>query len=100
MAKTTSSETAASTQPEVETQAARIAAAIAEGKELIVGGSTKADAAWRMFQILRQDARETVVVAFIEGAGLTPKGAMTYWYNCRRKAGRLQLVGEGKKAKN
>ena len=35
---------------------------------------------------LKAADRETVVAAFVEGAGLTEKGALTYWYNCRRKA--------------
>jgi hypothetical protein len=26
----------------------------------------------------------------MEGAGLTAKGAATYWYNCRRKAGKAK----------
>jgi len=40
-----------------------------------------------MYQKLKGADRETVVAAFKEGAGLTDKGAVTYWYNCRRKAG-------------
>jgi hypothetical protein len=30
--------------------------------------------------------KELVTAAFVAGAGLTPKGAVTYWYNCKRKA--------------
>jgi len=29
--------------------------------------------------------REIIVQAFVDGAELTPKGAQTYFYNCRRK---------------
>ncbi|MGE5478137.1 MAG: hypothetical protein ACM3Q1_15895 [Bacteroidales bacterium] len=99
MAKVANSETAASTQPEAQTDEAhgkRIAVAIALGKELIAGGATKADAAWAMYENVSQLPRDIVVKAFVDGATLTEKGAMTYWYNCRRKAGRLKLVGEGK----
>jgi len=30
--------------------------------------------------------KDLVVAAFIKGASLTEKGALTYWYNCKRKA--------------
>ena len=30
--------------------------------------------------------KDVVIAAFIQGATLTEKGAVTYWYNCRRKA--------------
>jgi hypothetical protein len=59
--------------------------AISEGKALIKDGKTKVEAATSMFQKLKGADRETVVTAFMEGAGLTEKGAVTYWYNCRRK---------------
>jgi hypothetical protein len=32
------------------------------------------------------------VAAFVEGASLTPKGALTYWYNCRRKIAKKRLT--------
>ena len=47
--------------------------------------STKMAAAMKMFEMIRDESREVVVKAFIDGAGLTEKGAMTYYYNCRRK---------------
>jgi len=59
--------------------------AISEGKALIKDGKTKVEAATAMFKTLKGADRETVVTAFMEGAGLTEKGAVTYWYNCRRK---------------
>jgi len=43
-----------------------------------------------MYAKLKAADRETAVAAFMEGAGLTEKGAVTYWYNCRRKAGRTK----------
>ena len=35
---------------------------------------------------MKDEPKEVIVAAFIEGATLTEKGALTYWYNCRRKA--------------
>ena len=59
--------------------------AISEGKALIKDGKTKVESATAMLKTLKGADRETVVTAFMEGAGLTEKGAVTYWYNCRRK---------------
>jgi phage major head subunit gpT-like protein len=63
-----------------------VKAAIAEGNALIKDGKTKVEVATAMYHKLKGADRETVVSAFKEGAGLTEKGAVTYWYNCRRKA--------------
>ena len=38
-----------------------------------------------MFKRIKDEPREAGVAALIEGASLTEKGALTYWYNCRRK---------------
>ena len=59
--------------------------AISEGKALIKDGKTKLEAATLIFQRLKGADKATIVQAFIEGATLTEKGAVTYWYNCRRK---------------
>ena len=67
--------------------------AIADGKALIAEGKSKADAAMTIFRLIGESSQETVVQAFVEGATLTPKGALTYWYNCKRK-----LARERKKA--
>ena len=67
--------------------------AIADGKAIIAEGKSKADAAMAIFRLIGESSQETVVQAFIEGATLTPKGALTYWYNCKRK-----LARERKKA--
>ena len=67
--------------------------AIADGKALMAEGKSKADAAMAIFRLIGESSQETVVQAFIEGASLTPKGALTYWYNCKRK-----LARERKKA--
>ena len=47
---------------------------------------SKADVARKMFETIAEEPREVIVQAFVDGAGLTPKGAQTYFYNCRRKA--------------
>ena len=62
--------------------------AIADGKVLIAEGKSKADAAMAIFRLIGESSQETVVQAFVEGATLTPKGALTYWYNCKRKLAR------------
>lgn len=67
--------------------------AIADGKALIAEGKSKADAAMAIFRLIGESSQETVVQAFVDGATLTPKGALTYWYNCKRK-----LAKERKKA--
>ena len=59
--------------------------AIAKGKALIKEGKSKADAAMVIFEALKAEDKEVVIAAFVQGATLTEKGAVTYWYNCRRK---------------
>ena len=65
-----------------------IAQAIAEGQTLIAEGKTKVEAAMAIYRHLQESPQEVVLQAFIDGASLTPKGALTYWYNCRRKLSR------------
>ena len=48
--------------------------------------NTKADIARQMFDLIKSEDKAVIANAFIEGAKLTPKGAMTYVYNCRRSA--------------
>lgn len=60
--------------------------AIAQGKAMIADGKTKADAARLIFSLINSEEKETIVAAFVAGATLTEKGALTYWYNCRRRA--------------
>jgi hypothetical protein len=60
--------------------------AIGEGKALIADGKSKADAARAIYAAISTEPKDVIVAAFIEGATLTPKGALTYWYNNRRKA--------------
>ena len=63
-----------------------IKGAIAQGLELIHSGKSKADAARAIYDVLNDEQKEVIVAAFVAGATLTPKGALTYWYNCKRKA--------------
>ena len=62
--------------------------AVIEGKALIESGKSKREAAMAIYSILQDKGKDEVVKAFIEGASLTEKGAVTYWYNCKRKTGR------------
>lgn len=39
-----------------------------------------------IFETLKDEEKNEVIAAFVQGAMLTEKGAVTYWYNCRRKA--------------
>ncbi len=58
---------------------------VAEGQVFIAEGKTKVEAAMAIYRHLHDSPQEVVLQAFVEGASLTPKGALTYWYNCRRK---------------
>jgi hypothetical protein len=79
---------AAPTQIAVKpTNSAAVRKAIAVGKDMRrVPDTSKADVARKMFETIAEEPREVIVQAFVDGAGLTPKGAQTYFYNCRRKA--------------
>jgi hypothetical protein len=63
-----------------------IQAAIEQGKAIIAEGKSKADAARAIYAAISTESKDVIVAAFVEGATLTPKGALTYWYNNRRKA--------------
>ncbi len=78
------------TEPTVQPTDDAIDAAIAAGKQLIADGQTKMDAALKIYEMLEGSSQDEIVSAFIEGAALTPKGALTYWYNCRRRLTRLR----------
>lgn len=60
--------------------------AITQGRAIIKDGKSKADAARAIYSVLKDEDKDVIVAAFVEGATLTEKGALTYWYNCRRKA--------------
>ena len=86
-AATTENTTATATQPKkIDLGKAAIKEAIAKGKAVIKEGKSKADAAMVIFEALKDEENDVVIAAFVQGATLTEKGAVTYWYNCRRKA--------------
>lgn len=66
--------------------------AVELGQKAIGEGKTKADAVRMMFPLVFEEPREVIWQAFIDGAGLTDKGAVTYLYNARRahKKGKLK----------
>ena len=69
------------------TNPAAVRKAVALGKDMRKQPDiSKADVARKMFETIADEPREVIVQAFVDGAGLTPKGAPTYFYNCRRKA--------------
>ena len=51
---------------------------------------TKAEVARKMYELIEDEDRSIVAMAFVEGANLTPKGAMTYVYNVRRQLRKKQ----------
>ena len=59
--------------------------AIEAGLEIINDGKPKIDAAMVIYRMLENLDQQSVVGALINGANLTPMGAVTYWYNCRRR---------------
>ena len=65
---------------------------VAEGLVLIEQGKPKIEAAMAIYSKLEGESQETIVDAFIAGATLTEKGALTYWYNCRRKLSKIRLL--------
>lgn len=74
-------------QPVKANNPAAVKKAVAMGKEMRKAPDTsKADVARKMFETISDEPREIIVQAFVDGAGLTPNGAQTYFYNCKRKA--------------
>ena len=63
--------------------------AITKGKAIIAEGKSKVDAAMAIYQALNTEEKEVIFAAFVQGATLTEKGAVTYFYNCRRKFKKL-----------
>ena len=72
--------------PPTPKNAANYKKAVDLGKELSKKpDTTKMDVATKMYDLIKDEAREVISMAFVEGANLTPKGSMTYVYNIRRK---------------
>jgi hypothetical protein len=65
---------------------ARDESSIVSGKKLSkTPDITKVSVATQMFELIHDEDREIISKAFMEGANLTEKGSMTYFYNCKRK---------------
>lgn len=63
----------------------QISEAIKIGQAIIAEGKTKVEAVRSMFPLIKDEPREIIWDAFIKGAGLTEKGAITYHYNMKRE---------------
>ncbi len=59
--------------------------AIAQGKELIKSGKSKADASRAIYDLVKDEEKEAILHVFQQGANLTEKGSLTYLYNIKRK---------------
>lgn len=65
--------------------------AVALGKQLAKKSDiTKAEITRQMYPLISGEDKEIIALAFVEGAGLTPKGAKTYVYNVRRQLQKSQ----------
>ena len=66
--------------------AAEYKKAVALGKELAKKPDmTKAEIARQIYPLILNEDKKVIAQAFIEGAGCTEKGALTYVYNVRRQ---------------
>ncbi|MBX9661558.1 MAG: hypothetical protein K2X00_23610 [Nitrospiraceae bacterium] len=72
--------------PKPDLTSPQVREAITQGLALIKDGKSKADAARAMYALLKDEEKDLIVAAFVAGATLTDKGALTYWYNCKRRA--------------
>jgi transcriptional/translational regulatory protein YebC/TACO1 len=84
---TNATETAVKTVKKPDLNKESIKKAIAKGKEVLKSGKTKADAAREIYPLVKDESREVIVQVFMQGATLTERGAMTYFYNIKRKLG-------------
>lgn len=78
---------------------AKISKAVQAGQKVIKEGGTKVEASMEIYRLIHDLEQDVVVQAFVDGATLTPKGALTYWYNCRRKFKKEQAVKVSDKSK-
>jgi hypothetical protein len=70
--------------------------AIESAQSAVASGKSKAEAVRLIFPLVFEEPKEVILQAFVDGAGLTEKGAVTYLYNVRRahKKGRLKTYFE------
>ncbi len=92
MDTTTDTQAATQNTPIVPTNPESVAKSVNIGKNAIADGKTKTDAVKLMFPLVIDEPREVIWQAFVDGAGLTEKGAVTYHYNMKRayKKGKLK----------
>ena len=72
--------------------------AVALGREMVKEMATnpeitKATIARKMYELIKDESREVIAQAFVDGATLTPKGAMTYYYNAKRSTAKATAKG-------
>jgi hypothetical protein len=79
----TPSETTTTKKPDFNK--VNIKKAIAQGKELIKSGKSKADVSREIYNLVKDEDREVILHVFQQGASLTEKGSLTYLYNIKRK---------------
>ena len=61
-----------------------VAKATKLGQSQLAEGKTKVEATRAMYPLIKDEGREIICQAFVDGAGLTERGAMTYFYNVVR----------------
>ena len=83
MVKTSETNTTTTKKPDFNK--VNIKKAIAQGKELIKSGKSKADVSREIYNLVKDEDREVILHVFQEGASLTEKGSLTYLYNIKRK---------------
>lgn len=71
--------------PATPSDPALYASAVHVGLSVLEKEGSKAAAAREIYTLLKDEHREVILKAFIEGATCTPKGAPTYLYNTVRK---------------
>lgn len=69
-----------------------VAKAIAIGHQVIAEGKSKVEAVRAMYPLIATEPREVIWDVFVQGAGLTPKGAVTYLYNMIRENNKPKRV--------
>ena len=83
MVQTNENTTTAPKKPDLNK--ANIKKAIAQGKELIKSGKSKADVSREIYDLVKDEEKEVILHVFQQGANLTEKGSLTYLYNIKRK---------------
>jgi len=81
MAQTT--ETTTTKKPDLNKP--NIKKAIAQGKEMIKSGMSKADVSREIYDLVKDEEKEVILHVFQQGASLTENGSLTYLYNIKRK---------------